>query len=190
MSTTKLDAIIKQMEYYRLLGDKTILILSQDQLNWTYNETSNSIAMLINHISGNMLSRWTDFLTTDGEKAFRNRDAEFADGYYDRHELIKKWDQGWNFMLSSLRALTDEDLERTVVIRSQQQSAFDAIIRQVSHYPYHIGQLVFEGKMLMNTDWESLSIPKGGSKQYNEQKFSRPNSDTHFTDDFLKAKTN
>ncbi|MBW3520034.1 DUF1572 family protein [Flavobacterium sp. NKUCC04_CG] len=186
MNTTKLDSIIKQLEYYRLLGDKTILILSQDQLNWTYNETSNSIAMLINHISGNMLSRWTDFLTTDGEKPYRNRDAEFAEGFYDRHELIKKWDQGWDCMLDSLRALTDDDLDKNVVIRGQEQSAFDAIIRQVSHYPYHIGQIVFEGKMLMNTDWQSLSIPKGGSLQYNDQKFSNPNTDKHFTDDFLK----
>jgi len=186
MNIQELNSVIKQFEYYRLLGDKTILILSEEQLNWKYNNSSNSIAILMSHLIGNMRSRWTDFLTTDGEKPWRNRDAEFESVHHNRHKLIEDWNQAWDLLLSTLHSLTEEELKAKVKIREQEQSVFDAIIRQLSHYPYHVGQIVFLGKMLLADAWVSLSIPKGESSQYNAKKIASPNSDTHFTDDYLK----
>jgi hypothetical protein len=174
MMKTNLLGFIKQFEYYKMLGEKTFLQLTDEKLFWQYNDQSNSIAMIVNHLSGNMLSRWTDFLTTDGEKSWRNRDREFESYLTTRTEVLQTWDAGWNCLFEALDALTEEDLEKEILIRNQKHSVLEAISRQLAHYPYHIGQIVFLGKMICDENWTSLSIPKGNSVLYNKEKFSKP----------------
>lgn len=187
MENNYFDGVKKQFQYYKSLGDKTIAQLSDEQLFWQYNEESNSIAIIVKHLWGNMLSRWTDFLTSDGEKEWRKRDEEFDADIRDRKELIQKWEEGWNCLFSAIDPLTDADLNREIFIRNQGHTIMEAINRQLAHYPYHIGQIVFIGKMLAS-EWESLSIPKGGSKAFNAAKFSQEKRRQHFTDEFLKDK--
>jgi len=142
----------------------------------------------VKHLWGNMMSRWTDFLTTDGEKEWRNRDAEFENDITSQDEIMDKWNEGWGVFLNTLRSLNENDLEKIIYIRNQGHTVLEAINRQLAHYPYHIGQIVFIGKMCAE-QWNSLSIPKGNSKQYNADKFSKPKEKTHFTDEFLSAST-
>jgi hypothetical protein len=179
-----LESVTKQFEYYKLLGEKTFAQLPEEKLFWQYNEESNSIATIVKHLWGNMLSRWTDFLTTDGEKEWRNRDGEFENDISTKQEMLQKWDEGWKVFLDTLRSLKEEDLSRTVYIRNQGHTVMEAINRQFAHYPYHIGQIVLIGKMYA-VKWESLSIPKGNSKQFNAEKFSQPKHNEHFTDEYL-----
>lgn len=159
------------------------------QLFWQFNDDSNSIATLVKHLWGNMLSRWTDFLTTDGEKEFRNRDAEFENDIKSREAMLAIWEEGWACLFNALNALTANDLEKIVYIRNQGHTVTEAINRQLAHYPYHIGQIVFLGKMLAKNGWTSLSIPKGNSQAFNEQKFSQPKLRGHFTDEFRSGKS-
>ncbi|MFD2520956.1 DUF1572 domain-containing protein [Emticicia soli] len=184
--TDYLSSIRKQFEYYKMLGEKTFAQVSDEQLFWLYNEESNSIAMIVKHLWGNMLSRWTDFLTSDGEKEWRKRDEEFENDIKTREELLNKWNEGWNCLFKALDGLTDEDLSKEIYIRNQGHSVIEAINRQLAHYPYHIGQIVFIGKMLCDNSWDSLSIPRGNSKTYNEDKFAKPKQKQHFTDEMLK----
>lgn len=184
MSYDYLNSVLKQFEYYKMLGEKTFSQLNDEQLFWQYNAESNSIAIIIQHLSGNMLSRWTDFLTTDGEKDWRNRDAEFELLITSKQELIKIWNEGWKCLLSALNALSEKDLQKTIYIRNQGHTVTEAINRQLAHYPYHIGQIVFIGKML-SSNWHSLSIAKGKSKTYNTEKFAKPKTLEHFTNEFL-----
>ena len=135
-----------------------------------------------------MLSRWTDFLTSDGEKEWRNRDAEFENNISSREELLDKWNSGWTCLLDALAELTQEDLQKEIYIRNMGHSVTEAINRQLAHYPYHIGQIVFIGKMACGENWNSLSIPKGKSNTYNTDKFSKPKHKEHFTNEFLKDK--
>jgi hypothetical protein len=135
-----------------------------------------------------MLSRWTDFLTSDGEKDWRDRDAEFENDIASKQELLDKWEEGWTCFLNTLNSLEDSDLEKTIYIRNQGHTVLEAINRQLAHYPYHIGQILFLGKMLCNDKWTSLSVPKGTSKDFNAQKFAQPKHKAHFTDEFLKEK--
>ncbi|MFN5387343.1 MAG: DUF1572 domain-containing protein [Bacteroidota bacterium] len=186
MTNDYLNSVKKQFEYYKMLGDKTFSQLQDDKLFWQYNEETNSIAIIVNHLWGNMLSRWTDFLTTDGEKESRNRDAEFENPSKSREALLSKWNEGWNCLFKVLNSLTTSDLEKIVYIRNQGHTVTEAINRQLAHYAYHIGQIVFLGKMLAENGWTSLSIPKGNSQVYNENKFSKPKQRGHFTEDFLK----
>ncbi|WP_018341813.1 DUF1572 domain-containing protein [Cytophaga aurantiaca] len=186
MKSNYLESTIKQFEYYKLLGEKTFLQLSDEQLYWQYNPESNSIAIIVKHLWGNMLSRWTDFLTADGEKEWRNRDAEFETEDKTREALLLKWNEGWNCLFSALNNLQEEDLVKTIYIRNQGHTVMEAINRQLAHYPYHVGQIVFLGKMLCNENWQSLSISKGNSKNYNTEKFSNPKEKKHFTDEYLK----
>ena len=174
---------IKLFKYYKSLGEKTINQISKEELFWQYNEESNSIAIIIKHLSGNMLSRWTDFLTSDGEKEWRKRDGEFEDSIKSKKELEKIWNKGWDCLFNALGTLSEEDLNKTVYIRNMSQSVSDAINRQLAHYAYHVGQIVFIGKMMNNKDWKSLSIPKGDSIKYNKEKFNIPKQGKHFTDD-------
>lgn len=185
MPTHYLESVIKQFEYYKLLGEKTFAQLSDEKLFWQYNADSNSIATVVKHLSGNMLSRWTDFLTSDGEKEWRNRDAEFENDISSKDELVKQWNAGWKVFLDTLHSLKEEDLDKTIYIRNQGHSVMEAINRQLAHYPYHIGQIVFIGKMCAE-HWNSLSIPKGNSKQFNAEKFAKPKHKEHFTDEFMK----
>lgn len=185
MTNNYLESAIKQFEYYKMLGEKTFEQLTDEQLFWQYNQESNSIATIVKHLWGNMLSRWTDFLTTDGEKEWRKRDAEFDNNIADKAELLSKWNEGWDCLFNALNPLTEDDLNKEIFIRNQGHSVIEAINRQLAHYPYHIGQIVFIGKMVCNDNWTSLSIPKGNSKEYNTDKFSKPKHKQHFTDEYL-----
>jgi len=187
MNTNYLESVIKQFEYYKMLGEKTFAQLPDDKLFWQYNEDSNSIATIVKHLWGNMLSRWTDFLTTDGEKEWRNRDDEFENDVLTKQVLLDKWNEGWKVFLKTLKSLKEEDLEKIIYIRNQGHTVLEAINRQLAHYPYHIGQIVFIGKMCA-PGWTSLSIPKGKSDSYNSEKFSLPNGRGHFTDEFLNKR--
>src|SRR5690606_7003024 len=173
MESGYLESVIKQFEYYKMLGDKTFVQLSDESLFWQYNEESNSIAVIVKHLWGNMLSRWTDFLNSDGEKDWRNRDSEFENDIKSRAEMLEKWEEGWNCLFNAIRPLKEEDLSRIIYIRNQGHTVMEAINRQLAHYPYHIGQIVFIGKMLAE-NWNSLSIPKGNSQNYNAEKFAKP----------------
>jgi hypothetical protein len=167
-----LNSAIKQFASYKSLGDKTFAQLSDENLFWQFNEESNSIAIIVQHMAGNMLSRWTDFLTSDGEKTWRKREAEFKSESMTRQQLLNIWEDGWKCLFSTLNSLTDNDLQKTIKIRNQPQSVMDAIHRQLAHYPYHIGQIVHIGKMLADKNWQSLSIPKGKTDEYNSALFS------------------
>lgn len=167
-----LNSAINQFNSYKSLGDKTITQLTDENLFWQFNDESNSIAIIIQHMAGNMLSRWTDFLTTDGEKPWRKRDVEFEKETMPRQQLLGIWDQGWNCLFSTLSSLTDNDLLKNIKIRNQLLTVMDAIHRQLAHYSYHVGQIVHIGKMLSNENWQSLSIPKGKSDEFNAALFS------------------
>ncbi len=188
MKTDYLQSVIKQVEYYKLLGEKSFEQLTDEQLFWQANEASNSIAVIVNHLWGNMMSRWTDFMTTDGEKEWRDRDAEFENGIASREQLLQKWNEGWDCFLGALKSLKEEDLGSIIYIRNMGHTVMEAINRQLAHYPYHIGQIVFLAKLLRDEKWVSLSIPKGNSQAYNSEKFSKPKRTEHFTDEFLRPK--
>lgn len=160
MNNNYLESAKKQFEQYKMLGEKTFTQLSDDKLSWKYNEESNSIATIVKHMWGNMLSRWTDFLTTDGEKEWRKRDAEFENDINTRQELLDKWNEGWNCLYTAIDSLTTNDLDKIIYIRKQPLTVTEAINRQLTHYAYHIGQIVFLGKMLAENGWTSLSIPR------------------------------
>jgi hypothetical protein len=168
IGTTFLQSAIKRLLYYKELGDKTFFTLHEKDFHYQYNEESNSIAVIIQHIAGNMISRWTDFLTSDGEKEWRNRDKEFEKVLLTKQELIAFWEKGWNCCISSLQSLTEADLLQTIYIRKEGLVAIDAINRQLAHYPYHVGQIIYIAKMIKNDTWQSLSIPKNSSVQFNE----------------------
>ena len=180
-----LESVKKQMLYYKTIAEKAIEQLEAEQLFISVNEDTNSIAAIIKHMSGNMLSRWTDFLTTDGEKEWRERDAEFEASFQSKEELLKTWNKGWDCFFNAINTLQPEQLLQIIYIRNEGQTAMDAINRQLAHYPYHIGQIVFYAKMLKKSDWNSLSIPRNKSNDYNADKFSKEKTIKHFTDDEL-----
>jgi hypothetical protein len=165
-----IQSAAKQLAYYKSVGEKTFAQVKEDELFWCYNEDSNSIAMIVQHIAGNMLSRWTDFLTSDGEKEWRNRDAEFEVVIKTRQELLDKWEEGWSCLFNALDSITENDREKKIFIRSEPHSIIEAINRQLAHVPYHIGQIVYIGKMASN-NWSSLTISKGKSSAFNAEKF-------------------
>lgn len=163
-----LQTIIRRVLYYKELGDRTFEQLDEAAFHYQPNEASNSIAVIIQHTAGNMLSRWTNFLAEDGEKEWRQRDDEFAIHSYSKEELLATWEQGWKCFLDTLQSLKGSDLLKTVYIRGEALSATDAINRQLAHYPYHVGQIVYLGRLIKDHTWKSLSIPKGQSQQYNQ----------------------
>ena len=171
---TYLESAKKQFNYYKSLGEKTFAQIPDEGLFWQYNEESNSIATIVKHLSGNMLSRWTDFLTSDGEKAWRNRDVEFENDIKTREELLAGWNRGWDCLFNALDSIKDGDWKKDIYIRNERHCIPDAINRQLAHYPYHIGQIVFIGKMVSGEAWHSLSIPKGKSELFNAEKFVAP----------------
>ena len=164
-----LKVVQERFTSVKSLGEKAISQLSEDDIHWSFNEASNSVAVIVKHLSGNMVSRWTDFLTTDGEKSDRNRDQEFEDDLLSKQELMTIWEKGWNALFEALNELSEEDLLKHVYIRGERHTVLDAIERQMDHYAYHIGQIVFIGKQLKGEAWESLSIPKGKSEEYLQQ---------------------
>ncbi|WP_340203479.1 DUF1572 family protein [Ascidiimonas sp. W6] len=186
MITNYLESVQKQFAYYKLLGDKTFNQLTDDQLFWQYNPESNSIAIIVKHLWGNMLSRWTEFLTTDGEKEWRDRDAEFEADIKNREELLSKWEEGWSGLFKALESVDETNFDTVIYIRNMGHTIMEAINRQLAHYAYHIGQLVYVGRMVAGTSWKSLSIPKGDSVTYNALKFAKPKHKEHFTNEFLE----
>lgn len=178
-----LPSVIKQFQYYRTLGDQTFDQLSFEELQKEFEADSNSITIIVKHVVGNMLSRWTNFLTEDGEKDWRQRDDEFIDSFSSKEELLDAWNKGWNCLFDAITPLFENDLERIVYIRNQGHTVVEAINRQMMHYAYHIGQIVLLGKLHKGTDWQSLSIPKGKSVDYNKEKFNKDKGKRHFTED-------
>lgn len=158
---------IKRLKYYKQLGDNTFAQLEEKDFHYQPNEASNSIAVIVQHLHGNMLSRWTNFLTEDGEKPWRRRDDEFEVHAWSKQQLLGKWEEGWNCFLQSLQSLMDDDLAKTIYIRSEPLTVTDAINRQLAHYPYHVGQIVYIGRMIKDGQWRNLSIEKGKSEAYN-----------------------
>lgn len=181
-----LDSAKKQFAYYRHLGSETINRLDDDQLVWQPNGDNNSIGIIVKHLWGNMMSRWTDFLNSDGEKEWRKRDEEFEDYGLTKSEIIRLWNDGWDCLEQALNGISDSDLDRIIFIRNQGHTVMEAVNRQLSHYPYHVGQMVFIGKMILGESWTSLSIPKGNSAKYNADKFAKEQTRSHYTDEILK----
>ena len=167
VGTEFLQTVIRRLKFYKDLGDKTFEQLTTEQMHYAPNAESNSIAVIVQHMSGNMLSRWTHFLTEDGEKSWRQRDDEFEIHDHSREKIIDIWEKGWDCFLNTLQALTEDDLMKQVSIRQEPLTVIDAINRQLAHYPYHIGQIIFLGKMMKSGEWKNLSIPKGKSGDYN-----------------------
>jgi len=183
MDSSYLPSTIKQFEYYKSLGDKTIAQLTFDELKKEFAQDSNSVSIIVKHLVGNMLSRWTNFLTEDGEKKWRKRDEEFIDDFKSKDELLDAWNKGWNCLFTAIKPLSNPNLEQVIYIRNQGHSVTEAINRQMMHYAYHVGQIVYIGKLIKGEHWKSLSIPKGQSKAYNKDKFQHDKSRKHFTED-------
>ncbi|MGE7112839.1 DUF1572 family protein [Lysinibacillus sp. NPDC047702] len=163
-----LDVISKRFKNLKEQGDKTLSQLNYEQYHWTINEESNSIAVIVKHISGNMISRWTDFLITDGEKPTRNRDDEFIDSLTTVEEILTTWEKGWQVFLDAIEQLTEADLEKVITIRGEQHSVIDAIERQMSHYAQHVGQIIYIAKQVTGSQWQTLSIPRGQSQDFTD----------------------
>jgi hypothetical protein len=161
-----LQLATERFEQLRDLGSKTLDQVNDEQAHWSPDIESNSMAVIVQHLHGNMLSRFTDFLTTDGEKPNRHRDEEFIEKQLSLPELTAKWNEGWECVFHALKSLKEEDLNREVFIRGESHSVIEAILRQISHYAYHVGQIVYVGKQLKGSEWETLSIPRGQSEEY------------------------
>ena len=168
-TTSYLEDSLALFAWYKKLAERAMDQLTDDQLFATLDGEANSIAIIVKHMSGNMLSRWTDFLTTDGEKPNRNRDAEFEAPPATRAALLATWGAGWACLFSALQPLTDADLARTVTIRGEVHSVLQAINRQLAHYPHHVGQIVLLAKHFAHDHWQSLSVPRKGSAEFNRR---------------------
>ena len=163
-----MSAIIDAFEANKRLADRAVEQVLDDKLHVALNADTNSIAVIMKHVAGNLTSRWTDFLTTDGEKPARNRDQEFVDSFASRAELLACWESGWAYLLKSLRGLKPDDLEKTVMIRGEPHPVPLAIERSLGHTCYHIGQIVQVARILAGEKWNTLTIPRGGSEQFNK----------------------
>jgi hypothetical protein len=181
LSSNYMESVKKQFLYYKKLGEGAIEQLEPSQLFETPNENSNSIAVIVKHLWGNMLSRWTDFLNTDGEKATRDRDGEFENNIKDKEELTQKWGEGWECLLAAIDSLHPTDLLKIIYIRNEGHTVMEALNRQLCHYSYHVGQIVYAAKSLKLTEWNNLSIPKNKSRDFNAHKFSTEKQRKHFT---------
>jgi hypothetical protein len=188
MESAFLISARRQFELYQSLGEKAMAQISEEGLFFKPSPESNSVCIIVQHLHGNMLSRWTDFLNSDGEKDWRQRDAEFEDLPMTRAQVLELWQKGWACLYSALDELNDEHLQQLIYIRNQGHTVMEAINRQLAHYPYHIGQMVYIAKLISDSKWQSLSIPKNKSSEYNADKFSQEKKREHFTDEFLKKK--
>ena len=164
-----LEDSLAVLRYYKSLAERAMAQVSDDQLHAVLDPEMNSIAVVLKHMAGNMRSRWTDFLDSDGEKADRNRDSEFVDPPRTREALLAMWESGWRCVFAALEPLKEQDLRRTVLIRGEAHSMMQAVNRQVAHYSYHVGQIVLLAKHFKHYDWQSLSVPRGKSAEYNRQ---------------------
>ncbi len=164
------DLFLKRFQYYKELAEKTFDQVSEKQLFWKYNEESNSIATLVKHLSGNMQSRWTNFLTEDGEKSWRKCDSEFENDIQSKAEMMEIWTRGWQVLFEALNQIKEEKWNDTIFIRGEKYTILDAVLRQLAHYPYHIGQIIYIGKMVKDADWKTLSIAKNQSVPFTIEK--------------------
>lgn len=162
-----LETAIRRLKFYKDLGDKTLEQLGDGDFHYQQNEESNSIAIIIQHLAGNMLSRWTIFFTEDGEKEWRQRDDEFEIHSYNKQQLIELWEKGWTCFFTTIESLKKKDLKKIIHIRQEPLSVIDALNRQLAHYPYHVGQIIHIAKTIKGKNWKNLSIPKGESQVYN-----------------------
>ena len=162
-----LKDVTKRLSYYKDLGEKTFAQLEEKDFFYQPSAESNSIAVIVQHLHGNMLSRFTNFLTEDGEKSWRNRDEEFESVVTTKADVLSIWDEGWKCVLNAIEQLQPADITKTIYIRSEALTVYDALLRQLAHYPYHVGQIVFIGKIVKDNNWHSLSIPKKQSVQFN-----------------------
>jgi hypothetical protein len=168
-STSYLQDSLSLFRYYKKLTERAMEQVTDEQLFAVLDGEMNCIAIIVKHLVGNMRSRWTDFLVSDGEKPDRKRDTEFENPPASRAALMKVWEQGWEYVFSALAPLSDADMERTVEIRGEPHSVMQAINRQIAHYAYHCGQIVFLAKHLQANHWKSLTVPRGKSEDFNER---------------------
>jgi uncharacterized damage-inducible protein DinB len=168
-----LQAIVARFRAQKEMAEKAIVQLSDAQLRQPLDENTNSVAVIMKHAARNLKSRFTDFLTSDGEKPDRDRDSEFIDDFADRAAILSCWENGWECLFRSLSTLTNADLNRIVVIRGQDHNVLDALLRALAHQAYHAGQIVQLARFLAKDKWETITIPRGGSRQFNE-KIARP----------------
>ena len=173
------DLFLNRFQYYKNIADQTFEQLEEPQLFWQYNPESNSIATIVKHISGNMISRWTNFLTEDGEKEWRNRDAEFENDIQSKAEMLEMWEKGWLVLFDALNQVNDVNINSIILIRGEKLSFVDALLRQLAHYPYHIGQIIYLAKMLKNDDWKTLSIARNKSQEYTELLKKQSSAEIH-----------
>ncbi len=169
MTEVYIQSVKRLFHYYKGLADKACEQIGDSAFHKQADEESNSIAIIMQHIAGNMLSRWTDFYTTDGEKEWRHRDSEFEDSKLSRTELLEFWEKGWACCFSIIDQLRVEDLDKTIYIRGEAHTVIDAVNRQLAHYPYHVGQIVYLCRMYRKDSWKSLSIPRNKSEEFNKQ---------------------
>lgn len=163
-----LESIVAEYRRYRGLAEKALAQVADEDLNRAVGDDDNSIAVVMNHVSGNLASRFTDFLTTDGEKSWRNRDTEFDEGPFSREDVRNRWERGWGILFDTLGTLTDDDFPKEVKIRGIGLTVHDALHRSLAHVAYHVGQIVTVARVHVGKDWQSLSIPRGGTVAYNQ----------------------
>jgi len=168
-TTSYVEDSLMLLRYYKNLAERAMAQVKDEQLETVLDSEMNSIAVVVKHMAGNMRSRWTDFLTSDGEKPNRNRDDEFVDPPSTREELIRLWEEGWRHVFSALEPLSDNDMSRTVTIRGEAHSVMQAINRQMAHYAYHCGQIVMLAKHFKDDKWESLTVPRRKSAEFNRR---------------------
>jgi len=168
-TTSYIDDSLELLRYYKKLAERAMEQVTDDQLYATLDEEMNSIGIVVKHMAGNMRSRWTDFLTTDGEKPDRARDTEFVNPPATREALLQVWEDGWKRVFQALEPLSDSDLGRTVTIRGEAHSVMQAINRQMAHYAYHVGQIVMLAKHFARDGWQSLTVPRNRSAEFNQK---------------------
>jgi len=168
-STSYLQDSLSLFRYYKKLTERAMEQVTNEQLFTVLDGESNCIAIIVKHMVGNMRSRWTDFLVSDGEKPDRKRDTEFENPASTRGALMEMWEQGWEYVFNALEPLSDADMERTVEIRGEPHSVMQAINRQIAHYAYHCGQIVFLAKHLQSSQWKALTVPRGKSEDFNQR---------------------
>jgi uncharacterized damage-inducible protein DinB len=168
-SASYLEDSVSLFQYYKKLAEGAMAQVSDEQLFATLDDEMNSIAIIVKHMAGNMRSRWTDFLTSDGEKPDRHRDSEFVAPPATREDLLRLWNEGWERVFQALQPLSDSDLQRQVSIRGEPHSVMQAMNRQIAHYSYHVGQIVFLAKHFRGSDWKSLTVPRNKSAEFNRK---------------------
>lgn len=169
LAQTFLDATLASFRMNKGWADKAIAQVSDDNLHVALDANTNSIAVIMKHVAGNLLSRWTDFLTTDGEKPWRNRDGEFVDTFTTRDEVLAHWESGWQCLFDSLEALSGDDLAKTITIRGEPHTVPLAIQRSLSHTAYHVGQIMLIARVLADENWQTITIPRGESAGFNQR---------------------